>query len=722
MVDSQQPKKKNGKKRKNVLLKQLAASNAEKAAIEKENCSINKILPNKVGMKTTIKDVEVTMMQSSSDTPVSKKSSKKKKRELKQNSTELPQKHEDESPVNLLNFCNDGGIKLVNHPEISVTVAEKQPLKLLEGPSSKVESPKEKHEVVTENLAIGEKKKRRKHKKKKKSITENEPVNVEGKQDETDGTSPTYVKLPTEGDTCVLLVSHENFSNGHNENTKKLPNSKSAYVMNGYQKDKTEKKEPQKDILLKNSMPPIGASVNLFPIEMNKVAQTELGSSSSKQVRKSVAPNALIESQTSEKEPQTKAQLKAERRAKQEAQRAAKAAKSLEKNNPDGNVLNKSTDNKENASKTNSIHDAKATKSSVKKIEKEQPRKVRLFSHLPRFKPPEVLSNFVMQGTTIHPAVLEVGSQYLKGVVCGSNARCIALLAAFKEVIWDYAKPPEKDFSRDLELLLQTHMNFLNSCRPASVSMLNTLKFLKHQINHLPKDKSDISLKNTLCGFIEKFVEEEILLAKVAIGNSAADKIVDEDVILVFAYSSLVKDVLTKAFNQKKKFRVIVIDSRPKMEARKMLHCLIKEGIPCSYTLINAVSYVMKEVSKVIIGAHALLSNGCVMSRIGCSQIALVASSYCVPVLVCCETYKFCERSLTDSFVHNELADPKVITEVTGNNALKNWRNLSSLQLLNLLYDVTPSDFISMVITEKGALPCTSVPVVLRVRHAGLQE
>ena len=28
------------------------------------------------------------------------------------------------------------------------------------------------------------------------------------------------------------------------------------------------------------------------------------------------------------------------------------------------------------------------------------------------------------------------------------------------------------------------------------------------------------------------------------------------------------------------------------------------------------------------------------------------------PVLVCCETYKFTERVQTDSFVHNELADP----------------------------------------------------------------
>ena len=61
------------------------------------------------------------------------------------------------------------------------------------------------------------------------------------------------------------------------------------------------------------------------------------------------------------------------------------------------------------------------------------------------------------------------------------------------------------------------------------------------------------------------------------------------------------------------------------------------------------------QVTKVFLGAHALLANGCVMSRVGSSQVAMVAKAYNVPVLVCCETYKFCERVQTDSFVFNEL-------------------------------------------------------------------
>lgn len=48
---------------------------------------------------------------------------------------------------------------------------------------------------------------------------------------------------------------------------------------------------------------------------------------------------------------------------------------------------------------------------------------------------------------------------------------------------------------------------------------------------------------------------------------------------------------------------------------------------------------------------------------------------------------------------------------------LDDWRSIDSLRILNLLYDVTPPDFVTMVITEVGMVPCTSVPVLLRVKH-----
>ena len=76
-------------------------------------------------------------------------------------------------------------------------------------------------------------------------------------------------------------------------------------------------------------------------------------------------------------------------------------------------------------------------------------------------------------------------------------------------------------------------------------------------------------------------------------------------------------------------------------------------------------------------------------------QVALLAKSYNKPVTFCSETYKFTERVQTDSFVFNELLDPDNLVqtgcEVT---SLSDWRDLSGLCLLNLVYDLTPASLV----------------------------
>ena len=85
-----------------------------------------------------------------------------------------------------------------------------------------------------------------------------------------------------------------------------------------------------------------------------------------------------------------------------------------------------------------------------------------------------------------------------------------------------------------------------------------------------------------------------------------------------------------------------------------------------------------------------------------------------VPVIICSETYKFHERIQLDSITNNELADPAGLLQNVRVEDVKNSIQESHLSLLNIVYDTTPADFITVIITEVGALPPTSVPVVLR--------
>jgi translation initiation factor eIF-2B subunit delta len=199
------------------------------------------------------------------------------------------------------------------------------------------------------------------------------------------------------------------------------------------------------------------------------------------------------------------------------------------------------------------------------------------------------------------------------------------------------------------------------------------------------------------------------------------EKISDEDVILTFGCSSLIKRTLIESWKSgEKKFSVVVVDSRPDHEGQMMLEALAKEGITCTYVLINAISFVMPKVTKVLLGAHALLANGYVMSRVGTAQISMVANFYNVPVLVCCETHKFSERVQTDSFVYNEIGDPNALVSSKNSRTeyehLKGWESKPHLTPLNLRYDITPPELVTVVVTEVALLPCTSVQVILRVK------
>nr|CAH7735934.1 unnamed protein product [Callosobruchus chinensis] len=406
----------------------------------------------------------------------------------------------------------------------------------------------------------------------------------------------------------------------------------------------------------------------------------------------------------------SKAELKAKRREQQEAQRQAKLAA-------------------EKTKKPSSTTPIKEPAQGVSKVEKKsnvpkkEPKKsidlhrVQLVQHLYAELPQKQDSKLLVYNN-IHPAFVKLGSQYLNKTILGSNARTLALMAALKCLIYDIQTPPKQELCRYLETVLQTCTNYLQNCRPFAVAMVNALRNFKLHSTQIDTNLVDSEKKARLQDIIDVYINDDIYKAGDAISLKVNEKISDGDVILIYGCSSLLKKILVDAHKDGKKFKVIITDSRPLLEGKEMLRRLVVAGIKCTYIFLNAVSYVMNSVTKVLLGAHALLTNGYVMSRIGTAQVALVAKAYNKPVLVCCETYKFSERVQTDSFVYNEIGDPDLLSKTPGTedpSPLSKWKENSKLTPLNLLYDVTPPDFVTAVVTEIAILPCTSVPVVLRI-------
>ena len=193
-------------------------------------------------------------------------------------------------------------------------------------------------------------------------------------------------------------------------------------------------------------------------------------------------------------------------------------------------------------------------------------------------------------------------------------------------------------------------------------------------------------------------------------------------------------------------FSVIVVDSKPLFEGKTLARKLANHGLNVRYYLITGASQAVKSATKVFLGAHEMMSNGRLYSRVGTALVSMLANAQSLPVLVLCESVKFTEKVALDSIVGNEVAPsdellseaertkllplyphlPKSTSKTDDKTAaedakpvpldvLKWVEDSQNLHHLQVLYDVTPAEYINMVITEYGSLPPSSVPVVHRL-------
>ncbi|PJF18663.1 Initiation factor 2B-related domain-containing protein [Paramicrosporidium saccamoebae] len=354
------------------------------------------------------------------------------------------------------------------------------------------------------------------------------------------------------------------------------------------------------------------------------------------------------------------------------------------------------------------LHDDPKKRKSSKK---EGIKSVALFSHLSQY------AEGVRTASNIHPAVVKFALRSAQYSNLGGSRRCREMLLALKEAIKDYRMNPEMAVCRHLDLYLKPMIGYMVDARPMAVTMANAVRTLRHNISILPVETAEHEAQQTVQEFIDNIITNRLDLAGQLIVHHGLCKIADGDVILTYARSVVVRNLLVAAHEAGRKFKVIVVDARPFKEGRILLGELVASGLHCTYVHVNAIGYMMREVTKTIVGAAALYANGTVLSRVGTAAVCTLSRQHNVPVIVCCETLKFSERSQIDSFVYNEIGDPDALVRThhpASKVTLSAWRDVEPLKLLNILYDVTPAEYVTVVITEIGLIPVTSIPVVLR--------
>ena len=123
--------------------------------------------------------------------------------------------------------------------------------------------------------------------------------------------------------------------------------------------------------------------------------------------------------------------------------------------------------------------------------------------------------------------------------------------------------------------------------------MGNLIKFMRFSISKISPEISEAEAKNILLEKLQAFLEERIVYAAENIAKYVISTIRDNDVILTFGSSPLVRKVLLMAA-QFKSFRLVVVDSRPLNEGLATLtalshrvHCVVSTAHHCRTPLCN---------------------------------------------------------------------------------------------------------------------------------------
>jgi methylthioribose-1-phosphate isomerase len=162
--------------------------------------------------------------------------------------------------------------------------------------------------------------------------------------------------------------------------------------------------------------------------------------------------------------------------------------------------------------------------------------------------------------------------------------------------------------------------------------------------------------------------------------------------------------VIRTAHEQGKKIKVLVDETRPVLQGSRLTAWeLVQESIPATLITDNMAGSLMKKgiVDLCIVGADRIAANGDAANKIGTYSVAVLARHHHIPFYVAAPTSSIDFDLPTGDKIPIEERNPQEVTHVLGETLIAP----EGVGVANPAFDVTPAEYITAIITEKGAFP-----------------
>jgi methylthioribose-1-phosphate isomerase len=160
--------------------------------------------------------------------------------------------------------------------------------------------------------------------------------------------------------------------------------------------------------------------------------------------------------------------------------------------------------------------------------------------------------------------------------------------------------------------------------------------------------------------------------------------------------------VIRSAHEHGKSIHVFVDETRPRLQGSKLTAWELKQlGIPYTVIVDGASGYFMqkKDVDLCLVGCDRIAANGDVANKIGTYNLALVAYTHKIPFFVVGPSSTIDLETPSGEAIPIEERSKDEITRIGGCQIIPD-----DIEVANPAFDVTPSKYVSAIITEKGII------------------
>jgi methylthioribose-1-phosphate isomerase len=161
--------------------------------------------------------------------------------------------------------------------------------------------------------------------------------------------------------------------------------------------------------------------------------------------------------------------------------------------------------------------------------------------------------------------------------------------------------------------------------------------------------------------------------------------------------------VVRAAVETGKAVEVIANETRPFLQgARLTAYELAREEIPVRVACDNACGLLMRKglVDVVVVGADRIAANGDIANKIGTYSVAVLAKEHGVPFYVAAPSSTFDMRAASGEEIPIEERTPREVTHPTNESQI----TPAGVEVYNFAFDITPSEYVAAIITEKGVI------------------